>query len=48
MNNPLPGDKEVTGTGEPVTTVDLTYTNVKMVTSKVVEKGISSVSVLPT
>ncbi|WP_281197279.1 Ig-like domain-containing protein, partial [Staphylococcus felis] len=46
--NPQPGDKEVTGTGEPGTTVVVTFPNGETGTGKVDEKGNWSVSVPPT
>ncbi|UXR87150.1 Ig-like domain-containing protein [Staphylococcus felis] len=48
VNNPQPGDKEVTGTGEPGTTVVVTFPNGETGTGKVDEKGNWSVSVPPT
>ncbi|REI25423.1 YSIRK signal domain/LPXTG anchor domain surface protein, partial [Staphylococcus felis] len=48
VNNPQPGDKEVTGTGEPGTTVVVTFPNGETGTGKVVEKGNWSVPVPPT
>ncbi|REI31181.1 hypothetical protein DOS79_00635, partial [Staphylococcus felis] len=48
VKNPQPGDKEVTGTGEPGTTVVVTFPNGETGTGKVDEKGNWSVSVPPT
>ncbi|WP_142746501.1 Ig-like domain-containing protein [Staphylococcus felis] len=48
VNNPQPGDKEVTGTGEPGTTDVVTFPNGETGTGKVDEKGNWSVSVTPT
>ncbi|REI29903.1 hypothetical protein DOS81_05625, partial [Staphylococcus felis] len=45
---PQTGDKEVTGTGEPGTTVVVTFPNGETDTAKVDEKGHCSVSVPPT
>ncbi|REH99633.1 Ig-like domain-containing protein, partial [Staphylococcus felis] len=48
VNNPQPGEKEVTGTGEPGTTVVVTFPHGETGTGKVDEKGNWSVAVPPT
>ncbi|REI15069.1 hypothetical protein DOS75_10205, partial [Staphylococcus felis] len=48
VNNPQPGDKEVTGTGEPGTTVVSTFQNRLTATGEVEVKGGWSASVPPT